>query len=77
MNETTKEDVAVLLQNFEDYVNPDGDLDPWFTIEEINQQFAWDDVDDQTLDEWLTELEEEGLATSEIQQNVRVWRWLV
>ena len=40
--ETTKQDVEVLLENFDDYVNPAGDEDPWFTLDEINQQFAWD-----------------------------------
>ncbi len=42
--ETTHEDIAHLLENFADYVNPDGDEDPWFTLGQINQQFAWEDI---------------------------------
>ncbi len=54
--ETTKQDVEVLLENFDDYVNPAGEENPWFTLDEINQQFAWEDIPDATLVEWLTEL---------------------
>lgn len=71
--ETTKQDVEVLLENFNDYVNPAGDEDPWFTLDEINQQFAWEDIPDAQLRAWLTELIAEGKV--EIGAGGK-WRWL-
>lgn len=70
--QTTKEDVATLLENFVDYENPDGKFDPWFTLNEINQQFAWVDIDSQTLFSWLDELEAEG----KVQHVGEKWRWV-
>ncbi len=69
--ETTIEDVATLLENFVDYVNPDGDEAPWFTIDEINQQFAWEDIPEATLSDWLSELLRAGNA---VFYGGR-WRW--
>ena len=71
--ETTRQDVEVLLENFDEYVNPAGDEDPWFTLDEINQQFAWDDIPDSQLRVWLTELVAEGKA--EVRAGGE-WRWL-
>lgn len=73
---TTKADVADLLQNFSDYVNPEGDLDPWFTLKEINQQFAWEDIPDDTLTEWLDEMIQDELVTTEDQDGEAVYKWL-
>ncbi len=70
--ETTREDVATLLENFADYVNPDGQEDAWFTLVEINQQFAWEDIDDGALAEWVSELIREGKVT----QKGNEVRWL-
>ena len=71
--ETTKQDVEVLLENFDDYVNPAGDENPWFTLDEINQQFAWEDIPDEQLRVWLTEL----IAESKVEIGVGgKWRWL-
>jgi hypothetical protein len=75
MNQTRKQDVATLLENFSDYVNPAGELDPWFTLAEINQQFAWDDIPDEILIEWLTEMIEVGLVDTEDQEDEAVYRW--
>lgn len=72
---TTKADVAILLETFADYVNPDGAHDPWFTLAEVNQQFAWDDIPDAELTEWLDALVTDGKAVSEIQDDERVWAW--
>ncbi len=60
--QTTKEDVAVLLENFDDYVNPAGEEDPWFTYVEINQQFAWEDIPESVLDGWVSDLVIAGKA---------------
>jgi hypothetical protein len=76
MNETTKADVATLLETFTDYVNPDEEHDPWFTLAEINQQFVWDDIPDDTLNEWLREMIEEGHVRMEAQEGEAVYRWL-
>lgn len=75
-HQTTKEDVAALLENFADYVNPEGKLDPWFTLSEINQQFAWDDVADDVLTAWLNDLVLANKAVTEIQEGEAVYRWL-
>lgn len=75
-HQTTKEDVAALLENFADYVNPDGASDPWFTLGEINQQFAWEDIPDDTLKEWLGDLFMEGHIQVELQGDSEVYRWL-
>ena len=77
MPETTKEHVEILLENFSDYVNPDGIEDPWFTLAEINQQFAWEDIPEDTLEEWLAELSEEGkVGIQTNDQGELEWRWL-
>ncbi len=70
---TERGDVEVLLANFADYRNPDGEEDPWFTLDEINQQFAWEDIPDEQLRVWLTELIAEGKV--EIGAGGE-WRWL-
>ena len=72
-NQTTRQDVADLLENFKDYVNPEGALDPWFTLKEINQQFAWDDIPDETLRQWLAELTAAGKV--HYGHVGKVWRW--
>ncbi len=72
--ETTRQDVEVLLENFDDYVNPASDEDPWFTLDEINQQFAWEDIPDAQLRGWLTELIAEGKV--EVRFGGGKWRWL-
>lgn len=76
--ETTRQDVEVLLENFDDYVDPAGDENPWFTLDEINQQFAWDDIPDAMLVEWLTELALAGKVQVEIlpDEDRRKYRWL-
>ncbi len=71
--ETTAKDVAHLLETFADYVNPDGEDDPWFTLAEINQQFAWEDIPDDLLTEWLTELSFAGKV--EVSTDGPEWRW--
>lgn len=77
---TTKEDVATLLENFAEYVNPAGKLDPWFSLDEINQQFAWEDVPKGELIEWLNELVVNGKAIPSAEEATEtegmVWRWL-
>jgi hypothetical protein len=75
MSQTTKQHVAALLENFADYANPDGVDDPWFTLAEINQQFAFEDIADETLVEWLGEMIEEGLVDTEDQEGEAVYRW--
>jgi len=70
---TTKEDVSSLLENFSEYVNPDGREDAWFEVSEINQQFAWEDVPEETLTEWLEELVAENL----VEASGEGYRWLV
>lgn len=75
-HQTTKQDVADLLENFQGYVNPDGVSDPWFTLTEINQQFAWDDIPDDTLKEWLGDLFMDGHIEVELQQDGEAYRWL-
>ena len=72
MLETTPEDVAHLLENFAEYVNPDGKEDAWFTLEEINQQFAWEDISTSTLAGWIGNLIAEGKVT----QKGNEVRWL-
>lgn len=75
--ETSKDDVAALLANFVDYVNPDGETDPWFTLDEINQQFAWDDISEEVLRTWLKELAADGHVESGLRTDGRwVWRWV-
>lgn len=76
MIETTKQDVSDLLENFADYVNPDGRDDPWFRVGEINQQFAWDDIDEDELTRWLEELTEDGALEEGTEDGERAWRWL-
>jgi len=74
---TGKQDVSDLLENFAGYVNPAGEHDPWFEVTEINQQFAWDDVDETQLVEWLDELVAEGVVESRMNARGRVeWRWI-
>lgn len=70
--ETTRQDVEVLLENFDDYVNPAGKADPWFTLNEINQQFAWEDIPDVELRAWLIELVAEGKVEALVGGK---WRW--
>ncbi|KKL12140.1 hypothetical protein LCGC14_2538780 [marine sediment metagenome] len=70
--ETTPEDVAHLLENFDDYVNPAGDEDPWFTLAEINQQFAWEDIPEGTLADWIAEL----IRAGQVEQRANEVRWL-
>lgn len=77
MSETTKQEVVDLLENFKDYVNSDGVEDPWFTLDEINQQFAWDDIPHNVLRRWLKELVAEGNVESRrVKVFWREWRWL-
>ena len=71
--ETERADVEVLLSNFTDYVNPAGDADPWFTLDEINQQFAWEDIPDSTLRDWLSALVTERKVET---RDGKEWRWL-
>ena len=70
---TERGDVEVLLANFADYRNPEGQEDPWFTLDQINQQFAWEDIPDEQLRVWLTELVAEGKVEALIGGK---WRWL-
>ncbi len=72
MMETTKQDVEVLLENFDDYVNPAGDENPWFTLDEINQQFAWKDIPDSVLEGWLSLMVDAG----KVENQEGKWRWL-
>ncbi len=75
--ETTKEDVVVLLENFDDYINPAGDEDPWFTYAEINQQFAWEDVSEPVLGGWVSDLVLAGkVEWRDDTSRGRVFRWL-
>lgn len=76
--QTTKEDVATLLENFSDYVNPQQEFDPWFTLAEINQQFAWDDVPDSTLINWLMEMQQDGKVEAKLapEPEDTEYRWL-
>ena len=77
MFDVTKDEVADLLENFVDFVNPDGVHDPWFEVTEINQQFAWDDVPLATLEGWLSELVAAGKVFTRIGPGgEREWRWL-
>ena len=75
-DQTTRQDVEALLANFDDYVNPAGVENPWFTLDEINQQFAWEDIPDATLVEWLTELALVGKVQVDIlPEDRRKYRW--
>lgn len=74
--ETTREDVATLLENFKEYVNPAGDEDPGFTLAEINQQFAWEDIPHVILREWLTDLSLAGLVQKFEGDEEPEWRWV-
>lgn len=75
-HQTTGDDVATLLETFSDYVNPAGEWDPWFTLTEINQQFAWDDIPDDVLAGWLDELHTAAKVAAAYQNGEMVWRWL-
>ena len=68
-----KQDIADLLENFATYVNPSGDHDPWFTVDQINQQFAWNDVPEDRLLGWLDDLVHGGVV--ELDPAPRRWRW--
>ena len=77
--ETTREDVAHLLETFADYINPAGYNDPWFTLAEINQQFAWENVPETTLLVWLSELVDAGRVTRKgDRRHIKgpEWRWV-
>lgn len=76
MSTTERQDIEVLLANFADYVNPAGDEDPWFTLDEINQQFAWEDIAASTLKEWLSDLAIAGKVALRDEREEREWRWL-
>ena len=69
---TERKDVEVLLANFADYVNPAGEEDPWFTLDEINQQFAWEDIPDVVLEVYLSEL----VMSGKVEEREGKWRWL-
>jgi hypothetical protein len=69
---TERRDVEVLLANFADYRNPEGEEDPWFTLDEINQQFAWDDIPEATLVGWLSAL----VVANKVEVDGGKWRWL-
>lgn len=79
-HQTTKEEVADLLENFVGYINPEGKLDPWFSLSEINRQFAWDDVYEPVLVGWLEELVGAGKVEASEEEaeegEGKVWRWL-
>ena len=75
MTQTRSFDVEVLLQNFADYINPDGEQDPWFTLPEINQQFAWEDIPDSTLESWLQDMIARGDVRTDVQDNEVVYAW--
>ncbi len=70
---TERRDVEVLLANFAEYRNPEGGEDPWFTLDEINQQFAWEDIPDGQLKVWLAELIAEDKVEA---RDGEGWRWL-
>lgn len=70
---TERKDVEVLLANFADYRNPEGEEDPWFTLDEINQQFAWEDIPDEQLSAWLMQLKTDGKVEERLGGS---WRWL-
>ncbi len=76
MTVTERKDVEALLANFADYVNPEGDEDPWFTLDEINQQFAWENIPESTLKEWLSDLVIAGKVALRDEGEEREWRWL-
>lgn len=80
---TSEEDVATLLENFFDYYSPPGaggEPDPWFSLEEINQQFAWTNIPEDELTRWLDKLEAQGKVESSTEHaeegEGKVWRWL-
>ncbi len=73
---TTEEDVAILLENFTNYHNTMGVEDPWFTLDEINQQFAWTDIPHDKLRDWLDKLIFEGRVDTTDQDGEAVYRWL-
>jgi hypothetical protein len=68
---TTKQAVASLLENFASYVNTETGRDPWFEVGEINQHFAWEDVLEETLRQWLDELVAEG----KVEVGPEGWQW--
>lgn len=70
--QTTKLHVQALLENFAEYVNPEGQWDPWFELGEINQQFALEDVSEDQLYSWLQDFVDEGL----VEQGPEGYRWL-
>jgi len=72
--ELTKQHVADLLENFVDYVNPDGEHDPWFTIDEVVRQFPFEVPLGQPLG-WLEELEAEGSIERGADEIGPHWRW--
>lgn len=76
MESTTAADVAFLLENFSNYMNPDGEHDPWFTLAEINQQFVWDDLEPSELVSILDKLVVEGKAEARTEGQDVEWRWL-
>lgn len=67
--------MATLLENFATYVNPDRETDPWFLVSEINQQFAWGDIPEETLTKWLDEMVEEGKVTRVNMNDGPNYRW--
>lgn len=71
----TREEVADLLSQFSGYLNPMGELDPWFTVEEVKQQFIFD-LEDGDLLTWLDEWEDDGVVETEVQEGEQVWRWI-
>ncbi len=80
---TTEEDIATLLENFFDYfspVGPGGEPDPWFSLAQINQQFAWTDIPEEKLTGWLDKLIAQGkveASTEEAEEGEgTVYRWL-
>lgn len=77
---TTEEDIATLLANFFNYYNPAGQEDPWFSLAEINRQFAWADISDEELTGWLDKLVAEGKVEASTEHadegEGTVWRWL-
>src|SRR5690606_36847068 len=75
---TTKADVEHLLEYFASYINPNQEFDPWFTLAEINQQFAWEDIPEDTLVGWLNEMSQEGkveVRPGKTREETE-WRWL-
>ena len=74
----TKADVENLLENFASYINPNQEFDPWFTLAEINRQFAWEDIPEDTLVGWLNEMSQEGkveIRPGKTREETE-WRWL-